>query len=63
MILKVMAYDKDRKSAINKLRSVLGEIIIEGVTTNLDFQYDILNNNNFIEGRINTDFIKDNYGY
>jgi acetyl-CoA carboxylase, biotin carboxylase subunit len=63
MILKVMAYDKDRRSAINKLRSVLGEIIIEGVTTNLDFQYDILNNNNFIEGRINTDFIKDNYGY
>ena len=63
MILKVMAYDKDRKSAINKLRSVLGEIIIEGVTTNLDFQYDILNNNNFIEGKINTDFIKDNYGY
>ena len=63
MILKVMAYDKDRKSAINKLRSILGEIIIEGVTTNLDFQYDILNNNNFIEGRINTDFIKDNYGY
>ncbi len=63
MILKVMAYDKDRKSAINKLRSVLGEIIIEGITTNLDFQYDILNNNNFIEGRINTDFIKDNYGY
>ena len=47
MILKVMAYDKDRKSAINKLRSILGEIIIEGVTTNLDFQYDILNNNNF----------------
>lgn len=63
MILKVMAYDRDRKSAINKLRSVLGEIIIEGVTTNLDFQYDILNNNNFIEGKINTDFIKDNYGY
>ena len=63
MILKVMAYDKDRRSAINKLRSILGEIIIEGVTTNLDFQYDILNNNNFIEGRINTDFIKDNYGY
>ena len=63
MILKVMAYDKDRKSAINKLRSILGDIIIEGVTTNLDFQYDILNNNNFIEGRINTDFIKDNYGY
>ncbi len=63
MILKVMAFDKDRISAINKIRSVLGEIVIEGITTNLDFQYDILNNKNFIEGKINTDFIKDNYGY
>lgn len=63
MILKVMAYAKDRDEAIKKLRSVLGEVIIEGLDTNLDFQYDILNNENFIEGKITTDFIKDNYGY
>ena len=39
MIMKVMVYDKDRESALKKMRSTLGEVIIEGVTTNLDFQY------------------------
>lgn len=61
MIMKVMAYDRDRDSAIRKMRSVLGEVIIEGVTTNLDFQYDILKNERFIKGDINTDFISDEY--
>lgn len=61
MIMKVMAYDRDRDSAIRKMRSVLGEVIIEGVTTNLDFQYDILKNERFINGDINTDFISDEY--
>ena len=41
MIMKVMVYDKDRESALKKMRSTLGEVIIEGVTTNLDFQYEI----------------------
>lgn len=61
MIMKVMAYDRDRESAIRKMKSVLGEVIIEGVTTNLDFQYDILKNERFIQGDINTDFISDEY--
>lgn len=61
MIMKVMAYDRNRDSAIRKMRSVLGEVIIEGVTTNLDFQYDILKNERFIRGDINTDFISDEY--
>ena len=61
MILKVMAYGKDRQTAIDKLRSVLGEVVIEGVTTNLDFQYEILNNETFKSGDINTDFISDNF--
>ena len=46
MIMKVMVYDKDRESALKKMRSTLGEVIIEGVTTNLDFQYEILKKRN-----------------
>lgn len=57
MIMKVMAYDKDRESVIKKMRSILGEVIINGVTTNLDFQYDILKNEKFEKGEIHTDFI------
>ena len=48
MIMKVIVYDKDRASAIAKMRSTLGEVVIEGVQTNLDFQYDILNQKDFI---------------
>ena len=53
-----MVYDKDRESALKKMRSTLGEVIIEGVTTNLDFQYEILKNKEFESGAVHTDFIE-----
>lgn len=61
MIMKVIVYDKDRASAIAKMRSTLGEVIIEGVQTNLDFQYDILNQKDFVEGNVTTHFIPEHY--
>lgn len=61
MIMKVIVYDRDRTSAIAKMRSVLGEVVIEGVQTNLDFQYDILNQKDFVEGNVTTHFIPDHY--
>lgn len=61
MIMKVMVYDKDRESALKKMRSTLGEVIIEGVTTDLDFQYEILKNKEFESGAVHTDFIEKNF--
>ena len=61
MIMKVIVYDKDRESALKKMRSTLGEVIIEGVTTNLDFQYEILKNKEFESGAVHTDFIEKNF--
>ena len=61
MIAKVIVHDKDRISAINKMRSTLGELILEGVVTNLDFQYEILNSQDFQEGKISTDFISEHF--
>ena len=57
MILKLIVHDKDRASAIAKMRSALGELVIEGGQTNLDFQYEIINNPDFEAGDIDTDFI------
>ena len=57
MILKLIVHDKDRESAIAKMRSALGELIIEGINTNLDFQYEILNDPDFEAGNVDTDFI------
>ena len=48
-------------AAIAKMRSVLGEVIIEGVKTNLDFEYDILKQKDFEEGRVTTHFIEEHY--
>lgn len=61
MIAKIQVYDKDRMSAIMKMRSVLGELIVEGIVTNIDFQYDILMNEEFLAGNITTQFIEENF--
>ena len=57
MIMKIIVHDKDRRQAINKMKSVLGEVVIDGITTNRDFQYEICNNKRFETGDITTDFI------
>ena len=58
MLMKLIVYDKDRASAIAKMRSALGEVIIEGIETNIDFQYEILSNPVYQDGHeIDTDFI------
>lgn len=58
MLMKLIVYDKDRASAIAKMRSALGEVIIEGIETNIDFQYEILENEAFQKGDTDTGFIK-----
>ena len=62
MICKVIVHDKDRISAINKMQSVLGELVIDGVDTNIDFQFEIIGNERFRSGDINTHFIQEEYG-
>ena len=61
MIMKIIVHDRDRKSAIDKMISTLGELVIEGVKTNIDFQYEILNNEDFQAGDITTHFIPEHY--
>lgn len=57
MLLKLIVHGKDRESAIAKMRSALGELVIEGIETNLDFQYEILNHEAFDQGDTDTHFI------
>lgn len=57
MVLKLIVHDKDRESAIAKMRSALGELVIEGIETNLDFQYQILGEADFEKGNVDTDYI------
>ena len=58
MLMKLIVYDKDRASAIAKMRSALGELVIEGIETNVNFQYEILESEAFQEGNTDTGFIE-----
>lgn len=50
MLAKVIVRGRDRAEAISRMRSALGELVIEGVTTNLDFQYELIGSAEFATG-------------
>ncbi|MDO4554147.1 MAG: acetyl-CoA carboxylase biotin carboxylase subunit, partial [Lachnospiraceae bacterium] len=58
MVVKLIVHDKTRELALAKMRSALGELIIQGVTTNIDFQYDLINDEDFVKGSVDTGFIE-----
>ncbi len=58
MVAKLIVWAKNRKEAIQKMRSALGEIIIEGIDTNVDYQYEIMNHPAYISGDIDIEFIE-----
>ena len=59
MIAKISVWAKNREEAILKMQSALGEVIIEGVDTNVNYQYSILNHPLYLAGDIDTSFIED----
>lgn len=62
MIGKLIVHGKDRAEAISKMKSALGEFIVEGINTNTDFLYKILDNENFKTNNYDTSFIKHEFG-
>lgn len=58
MIAKVIVHAPDREAALQKMRSALDEMLIVGVETNLDFQYQIMKHPVFCEGKADTGFIE-----
>lgn len=59
MLAKLIVHGEDRPRAIAKMLSAMGEIIIGGVDTNVDYQFDILSNADYQSGKVNVDFLKD----
>ena len=57
MIAKVLVHAPNREMAIAKMRSALDEMMILGVDTNLDFQFQIMRHPIFCEGRADTTFV------
>ena len=57
MIAKIIVHGKDRKEAIAKMKRALEECVIDGIETNIDFLYKILDNENFVKNEYDTSFI------
>jgi len=57
MIAKLIVHGKNREEAIMKMRRALYEFVIEGVYTNIDFQLQILMDEDFNKGDYDTGFI------
>ena len=57
MLAKLIVFAKNRTEAIRKMQSALGEVIIEGIDTNVDYQYDILHDSKYQAGDFDIEFI------
>lgn len=58
MIAKVIVHAPDREAALQKMRAALDEMLVLGIETNLDFQYQILKHPTFCSGEVDTGFIQ-----
>lgn len=60
MIAKLIVWDESREKALKRLSKALSEYRINGVTTNIDFLYNLTTSKPFIEEDIDTSFIEKN---
>lgn len=60
MVAKLIVWAKNRAEAVRKMQSALGEVIIEGIDTNVDYQYEILSRPDYLSGNIDIEFIAEN---
>lgn len=60
MLAKVITFGDTREEAIAIMKRALGEMVIEGIETNVFFQYQLLNEAAFVEGKFDTSFIERN---
>ncbi|MCL2402986.1 MAG: acetyl-CoA carboxylase biotin carboxylase subunit [Coriobacteriia bacterium] len=54
MLAKVISHGESREEAIAKMNRALGELVISGIKTNIDFQLQILESENFLQGEYYT---------
>ena len=58
MVGKLIVHGADRQEAIAKMKRSLEELVVEGIDTNIDFQYAIMEHPMFIENDYDTSFIQ-----
>lgn len=59
MVAKLIVHGDTREEAIAKMQSALGEVIIEGIDTNVDFQFEIISDPKYQSGDFDIEFLSD----
>lgn len=57
MLAKLIVFAPTRIEAIKKMRVALEQFFVEGISTNIEYQYLIMHNPDFIKGQYDTGFI------
>ena len=58
MLAKLIVHGNNREEAIAKMKSALGEMIIQGVDTNVDYQFEIMNDPDYQKGVFDIGFLE-----
>ena len=61
MIAKIIVHGKSRFEALMKMQRALGELVTDGVTTNAEFQMDLISHPNVVAGDYDTSFLQETF--
>ena len=62
MIAKVITWAENRSTALDRMRSALDEMVIEGIRTNIPLQQDLVRDGPFREGGVNIHYLEKKLG-
>ena len=62
MIAKVITWGEDRRTALNRMRSALDELVVDGIRTNTSLQQDLVRDAGFREGGVNIHYLEKKLG-
>lgn len=57
MVAKLIVHGRDRAEAMSRMKRALGEFIIDGIKTNIDYHFNIMDIENYKSGDYDTGFI------
>lgn len=57
MLAKLSVHADSRKEAVSKMRSALGEVVIEGIDTNTDYLFEIMMEPDYLDNNIDIEFL------
>lgn len=58
MLVKLIAYGKDRKNAIDIMKRALDEFVIDGIKTNIGFNKEIMRDEVFVANEHTTSYLQ-----